>query len=225
MAYTIRIPLDQEALKEHHLPTTNVTLAPAVTIDKLGIDISGLMHKHYNLGDWKTHYTKAKKLGSVFVIEMRNIRLKEDARKAYCGQHAGPCVAARPRRRDGSPRPLPKSCYLESADWIKLHNMINVVLDLHQVKAEVFSTRVDMFHAVGCSKNKFLIRSPDLGGRKRYDYIDGAGPNAFRPHYLFDPGQPCQFGEHLSYGDEADVSELRQVARVDSWKNQVVATH
>ena len=52
-------------------------------------------------------------------------------------------MAARPRRRDGSLRPLPKSCYLESADWIKLHNKVNSVLDLHQVKAEVFTTRVD----------------------------------------------------------------------------------
>lgn len=191
MAYTIRIPIHQDAF--------NSMSGVTDPLYELHMDVRLAVLASFVVGDWKTFYAQTRKLGQVFVIEMRKIRLKEKDRKPYCGQHAGPCFVDRPRNR---------ACYLESADWIRLHNAINVVLDLNFVKAEIFSSRVDQFRAPGCRVNKFSIRSIELGGRKRYDYIDGAPPDAFRPHYLFDPGTPNQFGEDKPYGHETEVSAL-----------------
>ena len=112
-------------------------------------------------------------------LELRQIRRKE--RKAYCGQHAGPCV--RPPRE----RQRRNSVCLDGEDWIAFHNVVNDVLDSMGLVAEVYTTPQDV-------RGKMWIRKTDLGRRKRYDSANTQPNNMFGlPHYVWNPGTNDQF--------------------------------
>lgn len=134
-----------------------------------------------SVGDWQEGIKTNRKGEKRYVIEMRSIRLRTP--KLYCGQHAGPCVRE---------RKLKKSRCLETHDWIDLHKLVNDRLDACGVKADIHTTRVDTFRVKGLV-NKFLVRTVELGARKRYDYRDDAGPLSIYPHYVFNPGTRSQF--------------------------------
>lgn len=62
-------------------------------------------------------------------MELRGIRLKE--KRHYCGNRPGPCAA--------NGRPKRKHTYLEGADWIRVHERVNDLLDALDATSEVFT--------------------------------------------------------------------------------------
>ena len=62
------------------------------------------------------------------VVTMHRLRLKR--LKPYCGNHPGPCALSghAPNKRGG---------YLEGADWVALHDMVNDLLDQLEISADV----------------------------------------------------------------------------------------
>lgn len=149
-----------------------------------------------SVGDWQEGIKTNRKGEKRYVIEMRSIRLREA--KLYCGQHAGPCVRE---------RKLKKSRCLETHDWIDLHKLVNDRLDACGVKADIHTTRVDTFRVKGLV-NKFLVRTVEWGARKRFDYRNDAPPNAWFPHYVFNPGTHSQFES----GSGVDTEEVYEDA-------------
>lgn len=69
-------------------------------------------------------------------VEMRNIRLK--AKKDYCGNHPLPC----PVRPGQAHKPHKHHKFLEGADWVAFNDMVNDVLDAHNITANVGSSLV-----------------------------------------------------------------------------------
>jgi hypothetical protein len=76
-------------------------------------------------------------------LRIDQVRLRDS--KDYCGQHPGPCV-----RNTGSAHR--HSRCLEGADWVGFNDGLNTVLDLLNVKADVWSYNRE---AVG---NRYVIR-------------------------------------------------------------------
>lgn len=165
MAYTISI-----------VHTTNAKTARFVAFLKTKINETVLVN------DWQEGIRTNRKGEKRYVIEMRSIRLR--TAKPYCGQHAGPCQVE---------RKLKKMRYLETHDWIDLHKVVNDACDKRGVKADVHTSRVDTWRVKGLI-NKFLVRTVEWGGRKRYDYVNDQPNNIFgRAHYVFNPGTKSQF--------------------------------
>lgn len=128
-----------------------------------------------------------------YTFELRDVRLLTP--KPYCGNHAGPCVLAR-KLRTGR--------WLEGADWIKVHALVNGVLDDYSVACDVYTAGADVFTAPGIPKKRLIVRSVRLGARRRYDYKnDRPTARAFgRPHYVWNPGTADQFESGTGYESE-----------------------
>jgi hypothetical protein len=117
MAYTISIV---------HVTNAKTARFVACLKDKI--------NKMVEVRDWQEGIRTNRKGEKRYVIEMRSIRLR--VAKPYCGQHAGPCQVDRPLR---------KSRYLETHDWIDLHKIVNDAHDKCRVQADIHTTRVDTF--------------------------------------------------------------------------------
>lgn len=139
--------------------------------------------------EWSKRTTK-----QYVAFELRNVRLKEP--KPYCGNHAGPCVVRfvdKPKRR---------AKFLEGADWMQVHALVNAVLDEHKVTCDVFTDGADVWNEPGIAKGRLLVRTAMLGARKRYDYHDGSNGRGPFPHYLWNPGTPDQFRDGTGHESE-----------------------
>lgn len=118
-------------------------------------------------------------------FELSEIRLKEA--KPYCGNHAGPCIVRvfeRPRRNGR---------WLEGEDWMRVHALVNEVLDSLNVSCRVYTAGADVYPVQGIPKKHLVVRTETLGARKRYDYRDIAKPGEMFPHYAYNPGTQDQF--------------------------------
>jgi len=85
-------------------------------------------------------------------VKINTVRLRH--KKAYCGNHGGPCV--RPHVKEHSRLP-----YLEGADWVEFNDMLNDICDNLSISATIAS--------VVC-----VIRRGECR-RVEYDTVGGAG--------------------------------------------------
>lgn len=63
-------------------------------------------------------------------VKLSNVRLRD--KKEYCGSHPSACEVGNPKHR--------KARYLEGADWVDLDDMLNDLLDMMRVEANVASS-------------------------------------------------------------------------------------
>jgi len=89
-------------------------------------------------------------------IFVKPVRLRQA--KPYCGQHAGECQI-NPFTKE--PPRKPNAKYLEFADWVEFHGVVNAVLNRLRVHADVWSTPTE-------TRGKMWIRK-DTRARVRYD--------------------------------------------------------
>lgn len=115
-------------------------------------------------------------------INMQKVRLT--ARKPYCGQHPGECVAI-------FPRPKRNSMCLEYDDWIAFHAVVNSTLDELGVSANVTTRPMETVRRFKGMGGKYWIRR-GTKPRVRFDYdeeYNGMG----LPVRWWNPGTPDQF--------------------------------
>lgn len=77
-------------------------------------------------------FGRRRKIGArtgIEVISLHRIRLKRA--KGYCGNHPGACALT------GDANPHNRRCFLEGADWVAFHDMVNDLLDFARVSANV----------------------------------------------------------------------------------------
>lgn len=94
----------------------------------------------------------ARKYGSGepgWAITVQRVRLT--AKKAYCGQHPGPCQVPL------FPQPKRKLALLEWDDWVSFHGAVNSALDRYALSADVWSKPAE-------ASGRMWIR---LGSRRR----------------------------------------------------------
>lgn len=125
-------------------------------------------------------------------FELRTVRLITST--PYCGNHAGPCIV-----RFAGVRARRTGRWLEGEDWIKVHALVNGVLDAYGVACDVYTNGADVFTVPGIPKKRMVVRSATLGARRRFDYTDGAKPGDTFPHYRWNPGTDDQFESGTGY--------------------------
>jgi hypothetical protein len=75
------------------------------------------------------HSIRRGQRGKREVVSLHKIRLKNA--KGYCGNHPGACALT------GDANPHNRRCFLEGADWVAFHDMVNDLLDAAGVSANV----------------------------------------------------------------------------------------
>lgn len=145
--------------------------------------IHALKLKLHEDGRFRADFSETLGLQRRAAIRVDRVRLTQ--KKAYCGQHAGPCDLGAP----GNARKK-YSHYLEWWDWIEWNNLVNDVLDDLGVDADVWS----LPHGMDIDQGKrFYVRRGRMR-RYRYDY-EHKVLHHFRPQgeYVANHGSPDQF--------------------------------
>lgn len=106
--------------------------------------------------------------------------------KPYCGNHAGPCPAGGPKPRKGP--------WLETDDWIKVHETVNNWLDQRPCLSEAWTESYG-----------HVLEGPRLwvrrGGvrRRRWDYVELVRPMARLDDRMFISGQRDDPWHHFQF--------------------------
>lgn len=96
-------------------------------------------------------------------LELLSVRLTK--KRPYCGNHAGPCPAGGPKKRDYT--------FLEALDWIRFNNALNKALD-----ASSFGDKVDI-HSKADVEHGSPVHIRRAGvGRRKWQYLEN--PKDFR---------------------------------------------
>ena len=111
-------------------------------------------------------------------IIVKPVRLR--TAKPYCGQHFGECLVGGPKKKNLT--------YLEYADWIKFHRLVNATLNRMRVHADVWSTPADLL----LSGKKMWIRK-NLSARKKYSWTESHSPYGGQPIRIWNQGTAEEF--------------------------------
>jgi hypothetical protein len=102
-------------------------------------------------------------------------------KKAYCGNHPGPCVI-NPFR---GPEKKPISSRMEWDDWVAFHALVNGLFNQRHVKANIWTLPRDV-------KGKMWIRK-GLLARRQWDYEDDWSRGTVVPIRIWNQGTTDQF--------------------------------
>lgn len=126
------------------------------------------------------------------VVRIVNVRLRQG--KAHCGNHPNACENGGTREEE---QPHRKSKYLEGADWVEFHDLVNDLLDRLHLSARFESSQMIM--RIDCERRTYYgsIRPPfgqgwiwDKKGDSD-DFQNFCGESA--PDSTFPEGTPGQY--------------------------------
>jgi len=155
-------------------------------LDGDGWTVQMLLYLRLNKSRFWVHEMRRFPRGKRSVVSLHKIRLKHS--KGYCGNHPGACALT------GDAAPHRRGNWLEGADWVAFHDMVNDMLDAAKVQANVHSAGRRFWIRRGNQRRvrfwgrNLLTRAAEFFPDEPDSYVVNVGGSGLRS--VFPPGTP-----------------------------------